>query len=71
MSERARRAEPKCLVSLQSFDKGHSFCQLRELGFVGFERAGVDAAAGATQPHRVFQVQHLVIEQVFDGVART
>jgi hypothetical protein len=44
---------------------------LRKARFFGFELAGVDAAAQATQPDGMLEVQHLVIEQVFDGVART
>ncbi len=43
---------------------------MREAGFLGFELAGVDAAAQAARLDGVLEVKHLVVEQVFDGVAR-
>ena len=57
-------------ASLQALDEGESFGELGEARFVGFELAGVDAAAQAARLDRMLEVQHLVVEQVFDGVAR-
>ena len=42
---------------------------MREAGFFGLELGGVDAAAHAAHPYRVLEVEHLVVEQVLDGVA--
>jgi len=40
-----------------------------EEALFGLELAGVDAAAACLHSHGVLEVQHLVIEQVFDGAA--
>ena len=50
--------------------KARASASCGEERFVGFEFAGVDAAAEAAHPYRMLEVEHLVVEQVFDGVAR-
>jgi hypothetical protein len=54
---------------LEAFQERQRFLELGKLLLFGFEFAGVDAAADAFHFHRVLEVQHLVIEQVFDCVA--
>jgi hypothetical protein len=54
----------------KALDEGEGFGELREERFLGFELAGVDAAAQAAHADRMLEVKHLVVEQVFDGVAR-
>ena len=53
---------------LEPFDKCHGFSQLRESCFICLELPGVDAAADTPHTDRVFEVEHLVVEQVLDGV---
>jgi len=55
---------------LKALDEGEGFGELREAGFVGLEFGRVDAAAQAARPDGVLEMEHLVIEQIFDGVAR-
>lgn len=57
-------------MGLQALDEGEGFGELREAGFVGLEFRRVDAAAQAAGSDGVFEVEHLVIEQVLDGIAR-
>jgi len=40
-----------------------------EEGFFGLEFTGVDAAAEAAHFYGMLEVEHLVVEQVFEGVA--
>jgi hypothetical protein len=54
----------------EALDEGEGLVQFREEGFVGFEFAGMDAAAEATHLYRMLEVKHLVVEQILDGVAR-
>ncbi len=44
-------------------------CELGKEALFGLELAGVDAAAACLDAHGVLEVQHLVVEEVFDGVA--
>jgi hypothetical protein len=57
-------------AELEPLDEGEGLVQLGEEGFVGFEFAGMDAAAEATHLYGMLEVEHLVVEQIFDGVAR-
>ena len=83
MLNRAAKALKCCSVSLrglecrirreqalQTFDEGKGFRELREARFVGLEFGRVDAAAQAARLDGVLEVEHLVVEQVLDGVAR-
>ncbi len=54
---------------LESLDEGQGFVELGKLALLGFEFAGMDAAAQAAHTHGMLEVEHLVEEQVFDGVA--
>src|ERR1700722_8060540 len=67
---RSRRAEFARAQALQTLDEGESFGELRKAGFLGFKFRGVNATAQAAGSHWMFKVQHLVVEQVLDGVAR-
>ena len=54
---------------LQALDEGEGLGELGELGFFGFELAGVHAAADTAQFDGVLEVKHLVVEEIFEGVA--
>jgi len=54
---------------LQSADECERFRELGEEGFFGLEFTGVDAAAEAAHFYGMLEVEHLVVEQVFEGVA--
>ena len=56
--------------ALKAADEGQGFLQLREERFFGFELGGVDTATEAVHFYGMLEVQHLVVEQVFDGVTR-
>jgi hypothetical protein len=56
--------------TLEPFDEGEGFGELREERFFGLESGGVDTAAESAHAHGMLEVEHLVVEQVFDGVAR-
>jgi hypothetical protein len=56
---------------LEAFDERERLGELREEGFLGFKFAGVDAAAETAHLDRVLEVEHLVVEQVFERVAGT
>ena len=56
--------------SSEEFEVGFRFFELREEAFFGLELAGVDAATASFDPDRMLQVEHLVVEEVFDGAAR-
>ena len=60
-----RRAE-----QLELSKVGLGLCELREEALLGLELARVDAAAPGFHADWVLQVQHLVVEQVFDCAAR-
>jgi len=55
---------------LKPLDEGEGLGELRKARLLGFEFPRMNAAAQAPGPHRVFQVQHLVVEQVLDGITR-
>ena len=55
---------------LKTLKKCYSFGKLRKTCFFSFEFTRVDAAPRAPHTHRVLKVQHLVVQQVFDRVAR-
>jgi hypothetical protein len=55
---------------LEALQVGFSFVQLGEEALFGLELAGVDAAAAGFDADRVLEVEHLVVEKVFDGAAR-
>jgi len=63
------RRREKC--SLEPANECQRFSQLGIARFFGFELRRVNAPAEAAHPHRVLEVKHLVVEQVFDGVAGT
>lgn len=54
---------------LEAFDVGLGLVELREEAFFGLELAGVDAAAAGFDADGVLEVEHLVVEEVFDGAA--
>src|SRR5208282_4538153 len=54
---------------LKPLDECKSLGKLRKARLFGFELAGVDRAAQSARLDGMFEVQHLVIEQVLDGVA--
>ena len=54
---------------LQSADECERFRELGEEGFFGLEFTGVDAAAEASHFYGMLEVEHLVVEQVVEGVA--
>ena len=56
---------------LKVFEVGFGFVELREETLFGLELAGVDAAAPGFDADGVFEVEHLVVEEVLDGAARS
>jgi hypothetical protein len=54
---------------LKAADEGEGFMELGEEGFFGFEFAGMDTAAETAHFDRMLEVEHLMVEQVFYGVA--
>lgn len=56
-------------LTLQALQKRICFRQSREQLLLGVELGGVDAAAAAAQSDGMLQVQHLVVDDVLDGVA--
>jgi hypothetical protein len=55
----------------QALNEGESLGKSGEERLFGFECGGVDAAAESAHPDGVLEVEHLVIEQVLDGVPGT
>jgi len=55
---------------LQALQKSNGFAQLRELRFVGFKFSRVNATSKPAHLDGVFEVEHFVIEQIFDCVSR-
>ena len=56
--------------ALQAFEVGFGGFELGEEALVGLEGAGVDAASACLDADGMFEVEHLVVEEVFDGAAR-
>jgi hypothetical protein len=56
-------------LPLEALYECKGFGELGELGFFGFEFAGVDAAAEIAHADRMLEVKHLVVEQVLECVA--
>jgi hypothetical protein len=54
------------LRALQVFEVGFGFVELGEEAFFGLELAGVDTAAAGFDADGVFEVEHLVVEEVLD-----
>ena len=55
---------------LEEFEIGFRFVELGEEAFFSLKLAGVDATPTGFDPDGVLQVEHLVVEEVFDGAAR-
>ena len=55
---------------LQVFEKGFCPVDVRIKLLFGLEFRGVHTAAAAAQFYGVLQVKHLVVDDIFDGVAR-
>jgi hypothetical protein len=55
---------------LQTLEVGFCGVELGEETLFGLELAGVDAAATGFDADGVFEVQHLVVEEVLDRAAR-
>jgi hypothetical protein len=69
-AKRLRVKNARCTLRLlEAFYECQGFGELGELGFFGFEFAGVDAAAETTHADGMLEVKHLVVEQVLEGVA--
>jgi len=63
--------EAESVVSeLEAAEVGLGFFQFGKETLFGLELTGVDAAPASLHADRVFEVEHLVVEQVFDGAAR-
>jgi len=58
-------------TTLQPLDEGERLGKMREACFFSLKFGRMDATPQAPSPDRVLQMQHLVIEQVFDRIART
>lgn len=56
--------------SLETLEVGLGFIELGEEALFGLELARVDAAAPSLHADRMFEVQHLVVQKVFDRAAR-
>lgn len=56
-------------LELEPAEVGLGFFEFGEEALFGLELAGVDAATTALYADGVFEVEHLVVEQVFDGAA--
>jgi hypothetical protein len=55
----------------EAFEVGLCGIELWEQALVGLKLAGVDAAAACFDADGMFEVEHLVIEKIFDGAARS
>ena len=64
-------ASPARLRGLQALDERQSLFELRELTLVRFECGGMDTPAKPAHSDWMLEVEHFVIEQVLDRVART
>lgn len=47
-----------------AFEEGEGFAELREECLIGFEFAGVDAAAQAAHLHGMLEMKHLVVADI-------
>lgn|SRR5579862_4996546 len=54
----------------EALDEGECFFELRELPFIGFELRRMNATSQAAAADGMLEVEHLVVEQVLDCVAR-
>jgi hypothetical protein len=55
---------------LEALEVGFGFFQLGKEALFGLELARMDAAATGFDSHRVLEVEHLVIKQIFDCTSR-
>src|SRR5664279_3998967 len=55
--------------NLKALDERQCLFELRKLPLFRLELGGMDAAANYAHLHRMLEVQHFVVEQVFDGIA--
>ena len=55
---------------LESLQKRYRLAQLWKQSLICLERRSMHASARSANAHGMFQMQHLVIQQVFDGVTR-
>ncbi len=55
---------------LQLLEVGFGGIEFGEEALFGLELAGVDAAAAGFDADGMLEVEHLVVEEVFDGAAR-
>ena len=62
--------EPAPPAGSEPLEKRIGFGEVRELPFFRLKLRRVHAAPAASQLHRMLQVQHLVVDDVFDGVTR-
>ena len=58
-------------MPLKALEIGLRLFELREKPFLGLELAGMDAAAARFHPDRMFEMKHLVVQQILDGAARS
>jgi hypothetical protein len=56
---------------LQALDERQSLFELRELTLISFECGGVDTPAKPAHSDWMLEVEHFMVEQVFDRVTRT
>jgi hypothetical protein len=56
--------------SLETLEVGFGFVEVREEALFGLELAGVNAAAASFDADGMLEVEHLVVEEVFDSAAR-
>ncbi|WP_188757731.1 hypothetical protein [Edaphobacter acidisoli] len=54
---------------LETLEVGFGFFELREETFFSLKFAGVHTTAAGFDANRMLEVEHLVIEQIFDGAA--
>ena len=55
---------------LDALDEGQGFLDFGEEGLVGLEGGGVDLSAEASHADGMLEVEHLMVEQILDGIAR-
>jgi hypothetical protein len=53
----------------QALDESKSFGELGKLGLFSLELAGMDTAAESAHPDGMLEMKHLVVQQIFNGVA--
>jgi hypothetical protein len=57
--------------NLETAEVGFGLFEMREETLLGLEFAGVNAAASGLHADGMLEVQHLVVEQILDGAARS